>query len=150
MQIQLMSNISDKNVVDKKLTTVATIEGNLKESTDILDPVLTLGDITPYINKFNYVYIPLLGRYYFIMDVKSIRSDLWQISCHVDVLQTYKAQIRNNSGLIARQQYNYNVMQSDPRLRVNANPYIVTKKFPKGFNGSYTYALVVSGNTYDD
>lgn len=145
MDIQLIQNMSDKNVIDKSLTTIATISGNLKESTDILDPVLVLGDITSYINKFNYIYIPTLGRWYYIMDIKSIRNNIWEVSCHVDVLQTYKAQIRENSGLISRQQYDYNVMQSDPRLRLNANPYIVTKKFPNGYTSDYTYVLVITG-----
>lgn len=149
MEVKLYTNIDDDNVVNKNITLVATLTGDLVEDTDILDPVLLIENVSGVITNgsVNYVYIPDLHRYYYVLDISFVSGTLFYLTCHVDVLMTYKAQILENSGLIVRQEFNYNTMLSDPRLRVKANPLLQQLKFPNAFDGDYSYVMVVLGNS---
>lgn len=69
------------------LTLYATLNGDLRESTDVLNPSITI-EYNTY-PAANYAYIPALNRYYFIRDVVSERKNLWRLDMHVDVLMTY-------------------------------------------------------------
>lgn len=63
---------------------------NLKGGCDLIAPIFILSmSGTP---TFNYMQFE--GRYYFVTGVKSVRQDLWEISCKVDVLATWKANIQ--------------------------------------------------------
>lgn len=146
MIIRLYKNTSDSNVVSKTISQVYECEGTLKEATSITEPVITLSGINSIITEFNYVYIPEFNRYYYVTDMVSIKNNLWAVSCKVDVLMSYKDIIYKQTAVVDRQEYNYNTMLSDNRLRVQANPYLITRKFPKGFTGDYNYALVLAGN----
>lgn len=146
MNITLMTNKSDNNVVDKNTTTLHTTTANFKESSDIVNPILVLGDIDSYISTCNYIYIEELNRYYYVMNIVSVANGLWELECHVDVLMSYKTTIRQQKCIVARQEYNYNLYLSDPRLKVNANPYVQQKYFPNGFIQNWTYAFAIMGN----
>ena len=65
-EIKLYSNTAETNRVDKTnfLTLKATLQGNLKEKTSIINPIINfeLSDVP----DFNYVYIAEFNRYYFI------------------------------------------------------------------------------------
>ena len=50
---------------------------------------------------YNYVYIPLFMRYYFIIDWRYING-AWECSCNVDVLASFKTSIGNTSAYIER------------------------------------------------
>lgn len=146
MIIQLYKNTSDRNVVSKDITLTYECEGTLKDATSITDPVITLAGINSMITDINYLYIPEFKRYYYVIDLVSVKNDLWSLSCKVDVLMSFKDTIYNQTCVVDRQEYDYNTMLSDNRLRVQANPYLITRKFPKGFTGDYNYALVLAGN----
>ena len=70
-------NVSDpRNKVNKTLSNGSDFSGSIKNETSILDPVVLInGDIT----GFNYCYIPLFNRYYFINDVEVVRLSLIHI-----------------------------------------------------------------------
>lgn len=149
MIVYLYKNPDDLNVVNKNIQIVKTLSGEFRESQDILNPsilienedgVLTSGDV-------NYMYIPDLKRYYYITGISFDSGRLFRINAHVDVLMTYKAQIAGNRALIARQEFNYNTMLSDPRIKHNANPLVQQLKFPNAFNGAYSYVMAVLGNS---
>lgn len=69
----------------------------LKDETSLLDPVLTL--TMPTTPAYNYMQ--LLGRYYHITDIRSLRNNIWEVSGAVDVLGTYKANIQASSAFVA-------------------------------------------------
>ena len=69
------------------LTLYATLNGDLRDVTDVLNPSITI-EYNTY-PAANYAYIPALNRYYFINDVVSERKNLWRLDMHVDVLMTY-------------------------------------------------------------
>lgn len=69
----------------------------LKDGCSLLDPVflLELGD-TP-----TWSFMKFEDRYYKIMDIVSVKQNLWQISASVDVLATWKANILAASAFVA-------------------------------------------------
>lgn len=73
--------------------TGTSVDVTLKGGCDILAPVFVLSMSS--FPAFNYVSFE--GRYYFVTGIKSVRQDLWEISCEVDALATWKATIQSNS-----------------------------------------------------
>ena len=71
----------------------------LKNGCDILKPVFMLSSDDNYF-KDTITEIGFQGKYYFVTDIKSVRNNLWEISCEIDVLATYKAEIISNKFLV--------------------------------------------------
>lgn len=93
MDITFYINNSEKNKISKNLTNNTHISGTLRNETGVMNPVILIHSVNP--TKFNYVYIPEFNRYYFITDMVSIRTDIWQIKLHVDVLMSFKDSLKN-------------------------------------------------------
>lgn len=143
--IELMINSSEKNKMDKTLTTIATISGTLKNATSIIDPVIIIeGDLSSF-TGCNYMTIDTFGRSYFVNNIRSINNNLFEVSGHVDVLSTYKTEIRRNSAIIRKQQHQWNLYLNDGSLRVYQNPQVVTKTFSTGFT-KLEFVLAVAGS----
>lgn len=145
MIIKLYVNNSENNKLDKDITEVITLEGNLKTSTSITDPSIVIAGDLETIPRFNYMYIPAFNRYYFITDVVSIRDTFFEVRSHVDVLSSFKNEIRNNSAIIRKQEHAWNLYLDDGTFRAYQNPKIVLKNFPSGFSG-HSYILLVAGS----
>lgn len=143
--IVLMTNSSEKNKMDKTLTTITTISGTLKNATSIIDPVIIIeGDLSSF-TGCNYMTIDTFGRSYFVNNIRSINNNLFEVSGHVDVLSTYKTEIRRNSAIIRKQQHQWNLYLNDGSLRVYQNPQVVTKTFSTGFT-KLEFVLAVAGS----
>lgn len=74
----------------------------LKSGSGILNPTITL-DLgkTSDPSQYNYAYIPVFERYYFIEEWYFDRA-LWTASLKVDVLATYKTEIGNSNLYVMR------------------------------------------------
>lgn len=143
--IQLMRNNSQVNKVGKDLTSLLSVTGTLREETSIIDPVIVIECNLSNMTRCNYMYIAEFDRYYFVNNIRSITKDLVEFTCHVDVLETYKNEIRKNSAIVKRQQNNWNLYLNDGTFKVYQNPMVVTKAFPSGFNG-FEFVLAVAGS----
>lgn len=143
--ITIQTSASEKNRVDKSLTDIAALSGTLRADTSIIDPVFQIeGDISSYITA-NYCTVPTFGRSYFINNIRSLRAGLFEISCHVDVLSTYKTQLRTNSAIIHRSERNWNLYLNDGSLKSLQKPTITSQKFEETFYGVYSYVLILAG-----
>ena len=147
MRITFYTNKSEKNALTKVKTQIVRLDGTLKDGTSILDPSVLCYHLDSYIPDINYFYIDEFARYYFITGVEIVRTDLWQISGHVDVLATYKDQILANRAIIQRNQNNYNLLLNDGLFKTQQNPRITTIPFSTGFTTS-NYVLALAGHTY--
>lgn len=144
MNIVLQRNNSEKNRLDKSITDITSLTGTLRDETSIIDPVIIIeGDLSSYVNC-NYMTISDFNRSYFVNNIRSIRNDLFEITAHVDVLTTYKDQIRANNAIIARQEKKWNLYLNDGAFKTYQNPHIVTKAFSSGFTGQH-FILTVAG-----
>lgn len=143
--IVIQNNKSEQNKLDKTLATITTVSGELKQETSIIDPVFVVeGNLSDFRNS-NYCTISAFNRSYFINNIKSVRNNLIELSCHVDVLSTYKAAIRNNMAICKRQENYWNLYLNDGSFKVFQNPMVLTKLFPSGFT-SPQFVLAVAGS----
>ena len=143
--ILIQQNQSEKNKVDKVVSTLSTVSGTLRQETSIIDPVfIVAGDLDVFIGV-NYLTVSSFGRSYFVNNIRSVRSGLVELTCHVDVLSSFAAQIRTNSAIIRRQENNWNLYLNDGTFKVYQNPIVLTKAFPSGFT-TQEYVLAVAGS----
>ena len=147
MQIKLYKNLSEVNTIGKTLTEESVRTGTLKDGGSVLSPSVVLTGEN--LSGFNYAYIPQFSRYYFIKEITSVKSGLWEISMRVDVLETYQSQIKAQKAVVERQEQNYNLYLNDPEWKVYTNKQVLTRDFPSGFLDSGNYFLTVVGG-YDD
>lgn len=145
MNIILYHNISEYNAVNKSITELTTLSGTLREESSIIDPIITITNVDSYLSSMNYAYIPDFNRYYFITNIESVRNNLWRVSFHVDVLYTYRNQIKNNSAIIERNENEYDLKLNDGLFRTQQNPRIAQFPFPSGFN-TWNFVLAIAGN----
>lgn len=144
MNIIIQINSSEKNKVDKDLTTISTLTGTLREGTSIIDPDILVSASVDTLSNANYMTISAFGRSYFITDISSFREGLTRIRGHVDVLSSFKTQIRSNSAIISRQKTKYNLYLNDGSFKTYQNPMVITKSFSGGFN-TQSFILAVAG-----
>ena len=147
LTVKLHHNSSPDNKISKSLDAGLSMNCVLKEESSILKPTIIIEAATPPIT-YNYMYIQDLQRYYFIDDIVSKNNKIWEITGHVDVLETFKNGILNQSAVIRRQENNYNLYLNDPDFMTYNNDIIQTKKFSNtaGFNKTLNYILVVNGS----
>lgn len=146
MTITFYYNTSDNNVLDKQIQEAFTspMLGILRDESSILAPVITVEASVSSFANVNYAYISEFGRYYYIEDISSIRNGLTQITMRVDVLMSYKDQIKNSSALVKRNAYNYNLLLNDGSLAAYADGHVLAYQFSSGFS-TENYVLIVAG-----
>lgn len=103
MSIFLYQNESAQNVVNKVLKNALELKGTLRESCDILTPSIMIENKDNTIFNYNYVYIPDFKRYYYINDFKNVVNWLYQVNLKVDVLMSFKTDIKNLECVVIRQ-----------------------------------------------
>ena len=109
--ITAYSGFSKRKNSTKQPTGAGTsITATLKDDVSMMQPVFIIqGD------HFAYNYIEFAGRYYFVDDVVSLRNNLCEIHCNIDVLATYKAAIQAASAYVLYYTHN-NTEIVDQRL----------------------------------
>lgn len=146
--IKLQYNPAEKNQIGKPVVDVITLTGELKEGTSIVDPVLLVVGTAANIVGSNYLTIEQFQRKYFITDITSVRNGLWEIRAHVDVLESYAADILALKALVQRQESEYSMMLNDGDFHVYQKPHVTTQSFPGGFDtANASYILAVAGGT---
>ena len=132
-EIQLCQNNSEKNMLGKDVVVLSTMSGTLKAGTSIIDPVILIE--YPDVPTCNYAIIDAFKRKYFIKDIKSVKNNLWEISMHVDVLDSYELAIRDTNAIIARNEFNYNIYLNDDRWWLSQKRFTTTKVLTGGNEG---------------
>lgn len=86
------------NTVNKQLDVFVAIEGDLRQTFDVLHPTVVIRKKPR--PTFNYCYIPSLGRYYFVDRVSFEGNNAYRLSLRVDVLKTYENEILAATGRV--------------------------------------------------
>ena len=149
MKIILYKSIADNRLLDKssKITVIDTIDtAHIKDDTSIISPsiILSYKKIST-LKKCNYLYIPSMGRYYYVNDIVLKQGGMYELKCHVDVLMTYKGDIKNITTLILRQENVNNPYIEDGQLLVRANRVYEKHTIGKVGDGTDHYYLTVNG-----
>ena len=147
--ITFSTNSSPVNKVDKNIVTVITVNGTLRDGASILNPEVEIETslTESMVGAINYAYIEVFNRYYFVTDIKTDINGLWVVSMHVDVLMTYKDNIRQQNAVVARQESTYNMYLDDGWFMAYQNPHIQTKLFsnPTPFE-TQEFVLILAGS----
>lgn len=147
MEITLYTNESEKNKLEKTLDHSILLEGTLRDESSIINPIILISsnkEDIPYM--YNYAYIPAFGRYYFITDIESVRTGIWRVSMHVDVLMSYKEQIKNLNVIINNsEQTGANNYLSGEQWITNVKNTTNIVNFPNGLNDNGEFILITAG-----
>lgn len=144
MNIYLYNYAGDDKKISKALGGGTTLTGALRDPSNIIDPEILIE--LNNVDNINYAYIPQFQRYYFIREKQSVRSGLWRINMHVDVLNSYASEILGLAAVAVRSQQN--AKQSpyliDPRQRLQAYKRVQTVSMGT-LTMSSLYLLVTAG-----
>jgi hypothetical protein len=144
MRIELYRTLSERERIQKSLTSKIELDGNLKDTSSVVSPSILIKAANPTL--YNYAHIPDFGRYYYIKDTVSVRTGLWEIMLEVDVLMTYSPQILNLSVILDKSEnkgYDYYLADPDWKTKVKDMTDIVN--FPSGLNSNGEFILITAG-----
>lgn len=149
--INLYQNSAEVNRVDKGqfLVGVGTLSGALREECSMLTPSIVYQSSD--VPTFNYVYIPIFNRYYYVTSLSSVSKNVWRMELNCDVLMTYKNEILLLQGVIGRQEIDFNPLLVDNELPTQNNPIVEVIDIPSdAFNtqtsdAGHNYVITVIG-----
>ena len=146
MDIVLYVNSSEKQAINKTISSGETLTGALRDESSVINPSFLIQHANP--TGYNYCYISEFGRYYFITDIVSVRTNLWRVNCTVDVLMSFKTQILNLNVTVS----NVSSGENPDETYVNGEQWQTTVKtktdiisFSNGLLDSGEYILITSG-----
>ena len=139
--VTLQTNNSEENRMVKSVSDVLSVSGELRDECSIMRPKIMIESATIPAGV-NYMTIPEFGRSYFVTDIRSIRHGLIEVSGRCDALSSFATQISGCTGIVKRQENEWNLYLNDPVFKTYANPTVVTRMFPSGFNSAATYVLI--------
>lgn len=149
MQIDLFVCNAERNRVDKSsyLTNRFTLDGSFRKSTSAMNLIVDVEKTNPLKYKYNYMYIGEFGRWYYINDISSVRTDLWEISATVDVLMSFKNDILASKVIIDKieNESEANLYLDDGSFVMDSRKYNEIKEFPNGLNETGSYILICAG-----
>lgn len=123
MIITLYNTSNDEREVTKVLLNSIEVEGYLKAPTSLLYPTITIdtSSFTPKLFEYNYCYISEFSRYYFIDEIISLSTTLYEMRLRVDVLMSYSTAIKNTSAIVNRSASKFNSSISDEKYPLEYN-----------------------------
>lgn len=142
--ISLFKTNSENNRVVKTLTDEKQLSGELRNQTSVLNPSIRI-ESADNISAYNYAYIAEFGRYYYITDIVSVRTNCWVVSLRCDVLMSYKDEIKTITGVVVRQESNPNKLLVDRLERIQSDKEIDILYYPDAFSKNLQYVLVTAG-----
>lgn len=135
---------SDRRNLYKNISMQFTTDFVFYENSSIMQPRLRLA-YNANITGCNYMYIPALNRFYFIIDIQYDNAGEMLVTGQIDVLQTYQ-QIANITCNIARyEKYDLSLCPDTNILIKNYN-IINIYKSDTGFDTTFgNYVLQIVG-----
>ena len=143
--ISLFKTASENNRVVKDLTDEKQLSGELRNQTSVLNPKIRI-ESAENIAGYNYCYIPEFGRYYYIVDITSVRTRVWEVSMRCDVLMSYKDEIKGLNAILDNTQENglNNYLASSNWVNLVKTKTDI-KVFPSGLSEQSEFILITAG-----
>ena len=156
LQIDLYQLACEKHKVGKTttgspadLTFVNRIYGTPRDDVSLTNPSIII-EWDYYLGfNFNYVYISKWNRWYFVNSVDIIRKNVYRMNLHVDVLNSYATDIKNQTAFISRNENSMDGYIIDDRLPLEDLPTINYKSIidttSSQTNASFSFSDVTDG-----
>lgn len=132
--------------VTKSLSSTHAVDGYLRDESDIMSPVIEIGED---ISEYNYMYIQVWDRYYYINGCDAVRTGLFRVKgVKEDVLMSNASAIRAQRCIIDKTE-----SSNLANMYINDGSYLKTVKtleqkidFPDGFLAdTFTNVVITSG-----
>ena len=144
MEVILYKNSSENNVIGKSLAQIKRVECNLKNDVSVVNPTFVLSYIDSILDS-NYCFIPKFNRYYFIDEIIPITGDRSIIKCRVDVLESFKDDIKSLTAIINKQETIADKFIDDGSWIVENKDFLQSYNFSNGFNDNGEFILITAG-----
>lgn len=116
MILRLYKNFSKhENSTKLPNTNYTEVNVTLKKATSLINPTFLIQGVDLSVN---YCQLVDAGRYYFVNDITLGNANIYELSCSIDVLATFRSQILNKTYLIERSASQYNTTFNDPFVSV--------------------------------
>lgn len=146
MNIILYQTTSERERINKDLSSVLSLSGALRGECSVTNPSFNIEVTNP--SDYNYCYIPDFGRYYYITNIVSVRTNIWRIDCDVDVLMSFKEAILNLDVIVSY----VSLGESPVSTYYSGEQWASTVRtktdiinFPNGLLDNGEYILITSG-----
>lgn len=143
--ISLFKTASENNRVVKVLTDEKQLSGELRNQTSVLNPNIRI-ESADNISTYNYAYISEFGRYYYITDIVSVRTNCWVVSLRCDVLMSYKDGIQSMNVILNNtQETGLSNYLASPNWVNLVKTKTDIKVFPSGLSEQGEFILITAG-----
>ena len=123
-----------------------SMEVKLKNGCSMLSPIFLLNA-----ESFGYNYCKFNDRYYWIDDIRSVRAGLYEVSCSVDALASWKKAIIAMSAMVERSASDTDQNITDPENVVSIEKYRTeTSVYPEEFDEGGSYILATMSGSASD
>ena len=147
MRVKLFKITDDSRKVHKTIGEGVEIAAHIYDDMDVLNPSLLLTYTTSVPFDYNYIFIPLTKRYYYINSATLKKGQGVLITCHVDVFKSYDSEIDNLQAYVLRQENKYNAYLPDNLIPLTAKTNYFNKSCGKVVE-DYKYYITVNGGAY--
>lgn len=145
MHLTLYKTDSEPEKIDKTLSDATQLTGSLRNESNVITPRIMVEADAGALAEKNYAYIPEFDRYYFVSDVVSVRNNVCMVIMRVDVLMSFKSQIRANYAFLEKQKTNGSRYLNDGSWFHDSRQFYTVKNFPNGFNDTGEFILITAG-----
>lgn len=146
MNIILYQTTSERERINKDLSSSLPLSGALRGECSVTNPSFNIEVTNP--SDYNYCFIPHFGRYYYITNIVSVRTNIWRIDCDVDVLMSFKNAILNLDVIVS----DVSLGESPVSTYYSGEQWASTVRtktdiinFPNGLLDNGEYILITSG-----
>ena len=153
MNVILYNNKSDKRNLNKVITEIKSVSATAKGEINIISPTLILEYFS---TDFNYCYISDFNRYYFVNSITLLTGHRLQLDLSIDVLMTYKEEIKNLRVNVLRYENIEPTFLTDSRIPLFSDTVQKVIEFPENiFNlespseNSKNFLLTVAGGDFN-
>lgn len=113
IQLNLYNYDGNSNVINKTLQNEISLTGLFYNDFDIFTPEIAIRQ-SVNINVFNYAFLPIFNRFYFIVDTFIVSNTKTVLKLKLDVLKTYANELLTAIGTVTQKE--------------NANKYISNRQ----------------------
>lgn len=123
------------------------LDCQLKDSVSVTSPSLIIHR-TDFNIGYNYCYIPMWKRYYFVQNYTMHTGGIWQVDLTIDVLATYRTEILSSTLYVTRSASSYNLKLVDDTWThtTDFTETVTSVAFPS-YDSTGSYIVTVVNNS---